>query len=120
MPELELLELAHLSMSNMLASFAIFLTLVSGYLIIAYTAGAEFSRSQVIIINILFVLMSLIFLFGVYGYGQAALDLSLEARDLNPSRPYRSSEHLPVITVFVNSLAIVSSMYFMWHIRKTK
>ena len=117
MSESEILELAHLSMSNMLASFAILLTLISGYLIIAYTAGASFSRIQIAIINILYVSMTLTFLFAVYGYCQAAVDFSLEARELNPGRPYRGTEHFPLITVGINALAIVSSLYFMRHVR---
>ena len=120
MSESEILELAHLSMSNMLASFAIFLTLISGYLIIAYTAGAGFSRLEVTIINILYVAMTLTFLFAVYGYCQAAADFSLEARELNPARPYRGTEHFPIITICINALAIISSLYFMWHVRNVK
>ena len=105
-------------MSNMLASFAIFLSLVSGYLIVAHTAGATFSRLQVTIINLLFVTMSTAFMFGVYGYCQSAVDMSLAANELNPERIYRGSEYFPFVTLVLNSFAIVSSLYFMWHVRR--
>lgn len=120
MTESEMLEIAHLAMSNMLASFAILLTLVSGYLIVAYSVGRDFKKVQVTIINTLFLIMSTSFLFGVYGYCQAAVDMSLAANELNPARLYRGFEHFPLITIVINAATIVASIYFMWHVRNVE
>ena len=42
-----------------LTAIGIYLTIVSGYLIVAYLAGSKLSRSQVVVVSMLFVLFSL-------------------------------------------------------------
>ena len=51
-------------LNSALASMAIYLTVISGYLAMAFIAGSKLSRSQLVLVNSIFVVFSLFF--GVY------------------------------------------------------
>ena len=57
------MELSQIALGNMIGAFTIFMSLVSGYLIVAYLIGSRLTRSQLWFVNALFlvttVLMSL-------------------------------------------------------------
>lgn len=55
-------------------TLALFLTVLSGYMVVAYTVGQDLKPLQVVFINMLFVAFSLIFGIGTYTWTLAALE----------------------------------------------
>ena len=58
MSEYELADLAGLAMSNFLTSFTVFVSIVTAYVIAAFTAGKKLSKTQVVIVNTCFLIAS--------------------------------------------------------------
>lgn len=59
--------------------FAMYITLVSGYLVTAYLAGTELTRGQLRLVNSIFVLSSLYFLWSTMSMWFAGVSLYFEA-----------------------------------------
>ena len=96
------------------------LSIISGYLIIAYLVGAKLSRVQVWIVNTLSVFSSSSDSLWFAAWRGRALEFALEAKQLNPNRQVSNSpEALLVFTVMVR-LGIVASLFFMWSVRHSK
>ena len=60
-----------------LTALAIFLTVLSGYLVVAYSVGADLTKSQLIFINSIFIVFGLTLTLGVYTYLNAAYQFGL-------------------------------------------
>ena len=67
MTEYELAELVAIYSSNGSGLFATYLTLISGYLITAFLAGARLNTLQVTILNVGFVFAAFIITFATFG-----------------------------------------------------
>ena len=120
MSEAEIWELILLSQANAATYIAMLLTLVSGYLVIAYLVGAKLSGQQMLLVNELFLLSSFWIAFPTFAaYERASFLLSLT------SEAYRSPRsagiHLaPGASVVIFSGAILASLKFMWDVRHPK
>ena len=55
MLESELLEVGQMMWGNSISLVGLTITLISGYLIVAYIAGSDMTHSQALIINVLYV-----------------------------------------------------------------
>ena len=53
MSEAEVLELINMHTSNAFSGFAVFLTLLFGYMTVAYVVGARLTKFQVVLITLL-------------------------------------------------------------------
>jgi hypothetical protein len=91
-----------------------YFTVLSAYLVVAYSVGAALNRSQVIAITGLFLVMAAFMTLGTVLYFGAA-------------REYRilSGEYLPPVSaapiaLFLLGLGILSGLKFMWDIRHPK
>lgn len=58
MTEYELADLTGAAMSNFLTSFTVFVSIVTAYVIAAFTAGKRLSKTQMYVVNTCFVLAS--------------------------------------------------------------
>jgi hypothetical protein len=58
MTEYELADLAGVAMSNFLTSFTVFVSIITAYVIAAFTAGARLSKFQVYVVNTCFLMAS--------------------------------------------------------------
>ncbi len=74
MTEAELLDNAIMAWSSDVTTFSVSITIISGYLIVAYIAGAALTRSQVTIINGLFFGTILFLVGGLHGFRASAAD----------------------------------------------
>ena len=105
--------------ANALTTYAIFLTLVSGYLVVAYTIGAKLERAQLWAINILYLITCTNTIGVMAAYNAKAHYFSEEAV---------AQLGLPIYTEFFPSYAIALvdacvvfvSLYFMWNMRRSK
>ena len=111
------------AMGNFASFFAIFLTLTSAYLIAAFVAGRVLSRSQVVLINTLFLLCSFFNILsqgatlrnGMFAFQQGtALVESME------SVPEIFTKLLPGTVMVVSFIMVLGCLKFMWDIRHPK
>ena len=100
MTEADYLEIAQLNLTNMIATFALFVTFASGYLVAAYLIGDKLTRSQIVIINSLFII--------VMGLGSSTMHtFAVESYTLN-----QAAEQLGSITTLSQTSAGIAQIYF--------
>ena len=104
---------------NVLTCITLLITLVSGYLVVAFAVGERLTRPQVIIVNSIYLLMSIFVLWGTvamvgkaHGFEVIAYSMAGEAFDEFVPRGDIANS---IAIIF--SLAIVASLKFMWDIR---
>ena len=108
--------------SNIIAGQAVFLTMVSAYLLVAYSAGKELTFYQVAYINTIFVLMMFVGYFAqlsqmelVYGYNLeklALLDQDNPRQDIN--------EVVKLVFISIRVVIALGAIVFMWRVRHPK
>ncbi len=120
MAEAEIWELILISQGNSSATLGIYLSMVSGYLIIAYLVGAKLSRSQVLTINVLFLTSGLLTTISTYAFlARAAFLLQFTSKEYTSP----ASIFIPVADVaagLVLFLGLLACLKFMWDIRHPK
>ena len=120
MTDAEIWELILLSQGNSSATLGIYLSLVSGYLIVAYLVGKDLSRSQVTMISGLFSMGCIMAIVPTYAYLSRATFL-LQFAD----ETYKSPATLflplgaPVMSALL-LLGLLASLKFMWDVRHPK
>ena len=75
----EIADLAQSYLSNSIAAMAVYLTLVFAYLAAAYIVGKDLTRTQVSILNALFLTFSVTTAFGVAAYTNGGVQLSIQS-----------------------------------------
>ncbi|MEP0200917.1 MAG: hypothetical protein ABJ084_03790 [Halioglobus sp.] len=117
-----LLEASFVTWGNVISLLALLITLISGYLVVAYIAGAKMTRAQVTLINILYVLMSafLIWACREMAWRAAVFEDTAYSMATGPvSELYaRGDVALAIISSF--GLALLASFKFMWDVRHPK
>jgi hypothetical protein len=105
----------------------IFATFLFGYLLVAYLIGSALSRSQVVILNFVYLLFTGYQLLRIFS-GIVFSDLQEESLiDLIEQSPggasldldFLSFEWAVAITT-IHLAAVVASLYFMWRVRRPK
>jgi hypothetical protein len=120
MSEAEIWELILLSQANAATYIAMLLTLISGYLVIAYLVGAKLSVQQILIVNGLFLLAAFWIAFPAFAAYERASFLLLLTSEAYRS-PRSAGIHLaPVASVVIFSGGILASLKFMWDVRHPK
>ena len=120
MNEYELQELAF-SASGLGASFAsMFITVISGYLVVAYLAGRELTRPQVTLVNAIFFVTSSLFLYGTISSFAKQLSMVDKLRALNPDNYYPLSTPIATAIAVTFAIIIIASLHFMWSVRHPK
>jgi hypothetical protein len=120
MSESELVEAWGLFLGNSQAGLGLYLSILSGYLIIAYLVGAKLTRAQVSIVTALFVFSTASVSLWFAAWSQRALEFAMEAKQLNPDRQVSNSTEALLIFTSMLFLGIIASLYFMWSIRHPK
>jgi hypothetical protein len=119
------LEFFNSSYANGLTSQVTILTLVSGYLVVAYTVGKKLTSLQVSIANIVYVGGSSTTLWANYQSMVNALYAGAQAARLDPSVADTlgggGGSTVPAIIVAgINALFVVFSLIFMLQVRRGK
>lgn len=104
-----------------LSATALYMTILSGYLIVAYVAGKDLTKPQLIIVNGLFLVSSAMVSFGSVIYTQltASYAFQLEQLITGVCAAEMGAPILPTIWACVLALGILSAFYFMWSVRKS-
>ena len=121
MSEAEILEAIHARQAAIRELNVIFLSLVSGYIVVAYTIGAKLTRSQVLFVSSLYVIWCAGNSFATVGSSLMVESfwIALENIDHIVNPPF-TSVYIPTLTyvIFVNGGALIGSLWFMWSVRQ--
>ena len=119
MTQYESLDLAQSAFSSSIAAYALFLSIVTGYLVTAYMVGRELSRSQVWLLSVLFLVVASIAIWSVSSYIYWGVVYSIMAvpegfeRSVMVPKPW-----LPVFMAVVNVATAASCLVFMRYVRQ--
>ena len=119
MTQYEYLDLAQSAFSSSIAAYALFLSIVTGYLVTAYMVGRELNRGQVWLLSGLFLVVASIAVWSVSSYiywgvvytAAAAAD-EIERSAMTPE-PW-----LPAFMAIVNVATAIACLLFMWNVRR--
>lgn len=118
MTEAELLEAASNNWSNVISLMTIFISVVSGYLVIGYLVGKELNTKQVALVNALYGAFVGFCVYAVYMFSSAAVEHGNLALEISRQRSMAPSQVIPVVFVSINIPIILASYKFMWDIRQ--
>lgn len=120
MPEAEMIQAAQATWGNTISLVAILITLISGYLIAAYLVGSQLGRTQVVIVNTLYVLLSTFLLMSTYNLSIRATEMAAIAIEMSDKRILTPQLWIPMGMITIFSFCLVASLKFMWDVRHPK
>jgi hypothetical protein len=116
--ESELMEIGQALWGNSISVIAIYLTVLSGYLIVAYTAGAAMNSSQIRIINILYIGLSIFLLFGTVAFAINASEVDSLAFAMTTQRKIVPTPYFAYVISFFLIFCHLASLKFMKDLRR--
>lgn len=120
MTEYELVDAIATYSSNTGSFMAIYLTVVSGFLITAFVAGARLSLLQATILSVGFVVAAFISTYGTYGAGITQVYYTELLREIAENSPQRNQVWVMNSLCLMMLGGIVASLVFMWSVRHPK
>ena len=120
MTEAELVSAAQAVWANVIALIAIMLSILSAYLVVAYMAGNKMTHSQVVIVNSLFVLVSIFLLWGAFTLVQRAIEMATLAIDMSNQRTLGPTPAVARAIVVIFGVCPLASLKFLWDVRHPK
>jgi hypothetical protein len=118
MTEAEYLEAISSLSSNMTATYAIFISVVGGYLVVAYNVGTRISSAQLWIINTLYLVTTSFVLLSIFETIVQIQSLALELAQINSKRTFIGIPYGARVTGVINLFVLAASIKFMADIRK--
>ena len=103
-----------------LEAFGMYMTLLVAYLIAAYLAGNRLTSAQALTLSVLFLVGSIIFMWGTFAYLGRAVAIVDELELLHPDVSYGSQPMFRYAVATLQGLGIMSCFKFMWDIRYPK
>jgi hypothetical protein len=97
-----------------------YFTILSAYLIAAYMAGSQLTRSQVIIISGGFSIAASMCCFVAFSHALRSIEFANEVRLLNPNRDFAVRPWVAHTWGALLSLGILVALKFMWDVRHPK
>lgn len=120
MTEAELIEAAMNAGDSTLGNVTAYLSVVSAYLVVAYVVGADLTRLQVFVINVLFVVFGFSFVFAIQtGLANHYL-FATEILEYRPDYVVYTSPEVNKLLFAIDSGGVLAALYFMWNIRHPK
>ena len=120
MTEAELLEVAANYWSNVISLITIFITAMSGYLVVAYIVGKELNTQQATLVNTLYGALQGFALFSIFEFARAGVENGKLALEMSTQRTVGPSESIPFVFIAIMFPMILASYKFMWDIRHPK
>ncbi len=121
MTQYEMLDLAQSQMSNATANYAVFLSVVSGYLVTAYLIGADLTQAQVRLLTVLFLIVTAVLIWSVSTYVFWADRYSRLARGDDVARSIMAPQPwLPIFMATINLLTVAGCLFFIRNVRHRK
>ena len=120
MTEAELVSTAQALWANVIALMAILLSVMSAYLIVAYLAGSKLTHSQAVIVNTLYVLVSVFLVWAMFVLAQRGIEVATLAIDLSTQRELGSTPNVARALIGLFGVCSLASLKFMWDVRHPK
>lgn len=123
MTEFELVELINMTTSNVIANQALFVSILSAYLVVAYSVGHRLTVYQVAFINIIFIVFSLIGIQAVRGLLDFLVAYSnqlIELRGFTESQGLLQRNFVSWGMLIVRYVMCIGALIFMWQVRHPK
>jgi hypothetical protein len=123
MSEYELLDLVAAAIDGMYDSTTMFLSLASGYLLVAYLAGAKLTSAQSSIVSALFIVGALLQCWGLLTYETAVEEYLIAKADVAPLTSYQQSVlegNAGTLIASAMAAGTIAALYFMWSVRHPK
>jgi hypothetical protein len=122
----EWMEIYTASAANGLTAQATILTMVSGYLVVAYSVGSKLSTLQVVVANLIYLGGAGTVLVSNHGSVLDSVNAREHAMSLDTGigsiayvEGWGPSEWAALVVVF-NALFVIFSFVFMWQVRRNK
>ena len=106
--------------SNAGAFFAVYLTIVSGYLITAFLAGEKLNSMQITILNFGFLVATFVITFATFGAGMTQVYYTLKLVGIAGDSPQLARTWIYSALIALMVGGVLASLYFMWNTRNTK
>lgn len=120
MTEAELMELVQAVWANYLSTMALFISVISAFLIIAYIAGGRLTRQQVILVNILMGIFTGFGVTAMYGFSVTGTEAMVLAIEMSTQRTKIGLTYVPELTLIVFPAIVLACYKFMWDVRHPK
>ena len=125
MTESDWVEMYGMAFSTGVANLAELITLMSGYLVVAYLVGKRLTRTQILVTNALYLMSAFTVISGGF---QAASDVQIARKEMALQIPQLDLLNYtikyiylwPSIVAIINGCLIVASLIFMWQVRHPK
>ena len=113
-------DLAQSAFGNANSTFALMLSVVSAYLIVAYTVGDKLTRMQLIVLNLLFVFTALFIAFLVTSFATTGVRLAMLANpELTRADFFTAKPWTVAAVAAINILGVCSALFFMFDKRRS-
>jgi hypothetical protein len=120
MTEAELLEATGLAANTALTGISLYMTIVSAYLITAFTAGSRLTRSQTFVISVGFVVGAGIFIYVVIANALRQVYFTARLSEIQTDATFYFSDRTTILIGSVLVMGIIASLKFMWDVRHPK
>jgi SNF family Na+-dependent transporter len=129
MTEVELYEITNSSlevtaafMSNYATHVSIYLSLIFGYCVVAYAAGSNLTKFQVIVASVMFIVAAELQAILMIVWVQSAQDVVRELAKINPRLIGERGNPIggQILGIALWQVGIITCLAFMWSIRRPK
>jgi hypothetical protein len=108
-------------LGNYATHVGIYLSLVFGYCVVAYTAGGKLTRFQVITASIMFIAAAELQANLMYLWVGSSLEILRSLGEINPDMKGRGEfDARQIYGISIIQLGILASLAFMWSVRHPK
>jgi hypothetical protein len=104
--------------ANVGSFMAIYLTLISGYLITAFVAGPRLNRAQVFILSFGLIVASFVSTWGTFGAGMTQVHYTNKLIALAADSPQLNRVWVMWIVATLMIGGTLASLFFMWNVRR--
>ena len=119
MSETDAVALAQSLFANAQTGYAIFLSLISGYLVVAHFMGPTLSKGQVVIVNFLFSSTSVYTMYIWHSFSSTGMYYSHIAAELRGDHHY-GDQYTLFLGLGFNASLVIAALVFMWIVRHPK
>jgi hypothetical protein len=118
-------EMYGIAFSTVVSNFAVLITLMSGYLVVAYLVGNQLTRTQILVTNALYLMSAFTIISGGFAATSdvqiARKEMALQIPQLDLLNYAEQSVYLwPSIIAILYCCLVVASLIFMWQVRHPK
>ena len=120
MTEMELAELGSMYSSQGTSLVALWITLLSAYLVAAFLIGERLNSSQILILNCLYIGTATLAIYAAFGALNSQTFYVSLLKELNPASPQIANVWINRGIAVLLGMGTLASLKFMWDVRHPK